>query len=239
MSTCRRRTRSWKPSADAFVAEVLVAMSAGSNRPPSSLVCNRRSIVVVAPTRIIHKPLTLLTPPSICACPLYLGHHAGWDEGAKVTGASMTDWRLQGQERFLKGVSLAKQNYRRYREGWEHDHCEFCGAKFSERPEDLNVGYATTDCYHWICEDCYKDFKGQKGSGVFVGKIGSYKDSRPLCPDLHVPAGKRFDWPAHRRVGSRRGANLVLYRRRQMGRRPRPRGFLLRTWSLPTTSGRR
>ena len=137
----------------------------------------------------------------------------------------MTDWRLQGQERFLKGVSLAKQNYRRYREGWEHDHCEFCGAKFSERPEDLNVGYATTDCYHWICEDCYKDFKGQKGSGVFVGKIGSYKDSRPLCPDLHVPAGKRFDWPAHRRVGSRRGANLVLYRRRQMGRDQGPAVF--------------
>ena len=71
----------------------------------------------------------------------------------------MTDWRLQGQERFLKGVSLARQTYRKHREGWDHDHCEFCAAKFSESRNDLNVGYATTDCYHWICDNCYEDFK--------------------------------------------------------------------------------
>ncbi len=71
----------------------------------------------------------------------------------------MTDWRLQGQERYLKGVSLSRQDYRRYRDDWEHDHCEFCGDKFSERPEDLNAGYATVDCYHWVCENCFCDFK--------------------------------------------------------------------------------
>jgi hypothetical protein len=71
----------------------------------------------------------------------------------------MTDWRLQGQERYLKGVSLSKQNYVMFRESWEHDHCEFCGAKLSERPEDLNDGYATADRYHWVCENCFKDFK--------------------------------------------------------------------------------
>jgi len=71
----------------------------------------------------------------------------------------MTDWRLQGQEKFLKGVALTKQTYRKYRESWEHDHCEFCWAKFSESREDPNVGYATTDRYHWICENCYQDFK--------------------------------------------------------------------------------
>lgn len=71
----------------------------------------------------------------------------------------MTDWRLQGQERYLKSVSLSKQEYQKYRDGWEHDHCEFCGRKFSKRSEDLNVGYATPDCYHWICEDCYLDFR--------------------------------------------------------------------------------
>ncbi|GAB6188179.1 hypothetical protein [Thermopirellula anaerolimosa] len=73
--------------------------------------------------------------------------------------ADMTDWRLQGQERFLKGVSLLRRTYRKYREGWEHDHCEFCGAKFSEQGEGVNVGYTTIDRYHWICEECYKDFK--------------------------------------------------------------------------------
>ncbi len=70
----------------------------------------------------------------------------------------MSDWRLQGQERFLKGVSLVKRQYHKYREGWDHDHCEFCRRKFSERPEDLHVGYATTDNYHWICKDCVGDF---------------------------------------------------------------------------------
>ena len=71
----------------------------------------------------------------------------------------MTDWRLQGQERYLQGVALSKQTYKKYREGWEHDHCEFCGAKFSEQPEDLHVGYATADRYRWICENCFRDFR--------------------------------------------------------------------------------
>jgi hypothetical protein len=70
----------------------------------------------------------------------------------------MTDWRLQRQEKFLNGVSLIKKRYRKYREGWDHDHCEFCWAKFSEGPEDINFGYATTDDYHWICEQCFSDF---------------------------------------------------------------------------------
>jgi hypothetical protein len=69
----------------------------------------------------------------------------------------MTDWRLQGQGKFLNGVSFSRKAYRKYRDGWEHDHCEFCWAKFSERPGDLNVGYATDDDYHWVCEQCFKD----------------------------------------------------------------------------------
>jgi hypothetical protein len=71
----------------------------------------------------------------------------------------MADWRLQGQEKYLKGVCLSKKRYGKYREGWEHDHCEFCGAKFSEREGDLGTGYATQDDYHWVCEKCYDDFK--------------------------------------------------------------------------------
>jgi hypothetical protein len=71
----------------------------------------------------------------------------------------MTDWRRQGQEKYLQGVSLVKREYSAYREGWEHDHCEFCGRKFSERQCDLNIGYVTLDNYHWICEECYRDFK--------------------------------------------------------------------------------
>lgn len=71
----------------------------------------------------------------------------------------MTDWRLQGQERFLHGVSLTQRTYSKYRADWDHDHCEFCGAKFSENSGDLSEGYSTTDGYHWICEPCFRDFK--------------------------------------------------------------------------------
>lgn len=71
----------------------------------------------------------------------------------------MGDWRLQGQERYLAGVALSCQHYRASRDGWEHDHCEFCGAKFSKEPEDLNEGYVTGDGYHWVCPTCYEDFR--------------------------------------------------------------------------------
>jgi len=71
----------------------------------------------------------------------------------------MSDWRLQGQEDYLQGVELCWAPYKPYSETWEHDHCEFCWAKFSLREGDLKEGYATPDRYRWICKACYDDFK--------------------------------------------------------------------------------
>jgi hypothetical protein len=71
----------------------------------------------------------------------------------------MADWRLQGQERYLKGVPLRRAAYRPYREGWDHDHCAFCWRKFALHGGDFTEGYVTKDGYHWICEPCYQDFK--------------------------------------------------------------------------------
>jgi hypothetical protein len=71
----------------------------------------------------------------------------------------MTDWRLQGQERFLKSVAVTWKQYRPYREGWDHDHCEFCSAKFSLCETHLHEGYVTLDGYHWICKTCFCDFQ--------------------------------------------------------------------------------
>ena len=71
------------------------------------------------------------------------------------------DWRKQGQEKFLAGLELYLRNYTPYREGWEHDHCEFCGNKFSLDLDDLQVGYSTQDGYHWICVPCFEDFKNE------------------------------------------------------------------------------
>lgn len=71
------------------------------------------------------------------------------------------DWRRHGQEKYLKGENLIARDYYIYRDGWDHDHCEFCGAKFSLDKNDLNEGYATKDGYHWVCQDCYNDFKDE------------------------------------------------------------------------------
>ena len=78
-----------------------------------------------------------------------------------------SDWRLQGQERYLKGAVLIRQPYRRYAKnpGWDHDHCAFCGAKFmmEELPETLHEGFSTEDQYHWICVTCFEDFRSMFG----------------------------------------------------------------------------
>ena len=73
----------------------------------------------------------------------------------------MDDWRLQGQERYLKGSVLHWARHDAERGSSEHDHCEFCWRKFSTSEGDLCEGYTTSDAYHWICADCFGDFKEQ------------------------------------------------------------------------------
>jgi hypothetical protein len=70
------------------------------------------------------------------------------------------DWRLQGQERVLKGRTLHFSRYTTPRADWDHDHCAFCSTKFmvAVPPGDVSVGYTTDDRYYWICSACYEDF---------------------------------------------------------------------------------
>jgi hypothetical protein len=70
------------------------------------------------------------------------------------------DWRLQGQEKYLKGAALSWKQYTRFSDTWEHDHCEFCWAKFMDAgvADTLHEGYATPDNYRWICAKCFADF---------------------------------------------------------------------------------
>jgi hypothetical protein len=80
------------------------------------------------------------------------------------------DWRLQGQEKYLLGVTLIHCRYRQYPKNpkWDHDHCEFCWSTFMVEvlPDTLQQGYATEDDYRWICEQCFADFKD-----VFAWKV--------------------------------------------------------------------
>lgn len=73
----------------------------------------------------------------------------------------MSDWRLQGQERYLRGIQLSHQNYSKYHVESDHDHCEFCGRKFTAIKSDedsVQHGYVTSDNYHWVCDECFNDF---------------------------------------------------------------------------------
>jgi hypothetical protein len=81
-------------------------------------------------------------------------------------GINMNDWRLRGQERYLKGVFLFWATYSPYREGWDHDHCSFCWRKFAIDGGDFTEGYMTKDRYHWICKECFLDFKYKFGWAV-------------------------------------------------------------------------
>jgi hypothetical protein len=73
------------------------------------------------------------------------------------------DWRLMGQERYLKGVTLTRRAYHPASPQNDHDHCAFCTAKFMDTvgPDILREGYSTPDGYHWICENCFGDFVGR------------------------------------------------------------------------------
>lgn len=72
---------------------------------------------------------------------------------------SKDDWRRQGQEHFLKGCEFSHAQYKPYRAGWDHDHCEFCGDRFALIEGALGKGYCTQDGYRWVCEQCFADFR--------------------------------------------------------------------------------
>ena len=66
------------------------------------------------------------------------------------------DWRLTNQMNYLYGKTLVHENYKKFSDSWDHDHCEFCNDKIGE---DTKLYYCTLDHYHWICEKCFEDFK--------------------------------------------------------------------------------
>ena len=72
------------------------------------------------------------------------------------------DWRLGNQQQYLQGATLHWRRYRAPRPDFDHDHCEFCWAKFAESStvaDSLQAGYTTDDQYRWICEPCFGDFR--------------------------------------------------------------------------------
>lgn len=80
------------------------------------------------------------------------------------------------------GTPFERKAYHPPNENWEHEHCEFCWAKFIDptfseehrrlveaHPEHQTEGYATTGehphgaGYHWVCTRCWDDFAEEYG----------------------------------------------------------------------------
>src|SRR5262249_37184350 len=52
--------------------------------------------------------------------------------GGRIMPATIDDWRLHGQERYLEGAVLHRARYHKPDGEWDHDHCEFCWEPFVE-----------------------------------------------------------------------------------------------------------
>lgn len=72
------------------------------------------------------------------------------------------DWRLNGQDRYLpKGAVWFLRPYLPANPRNDHDHCEFCAAKFMRDGAHgtLAEGWTTPDRDRWICKVCFGDFR--------------------------------------------------------------------------------
>jgi hypothetical protein len=89
------------------------------------------------------------------------------------------DWRVTNHGEYLQGATFVRKPYRVWSAEWEHDHCEFCHAKFidpafseahaalasgddtaqTEGYAALGTGPEGEDDYHWVCASCFGDFR--------------------------------------------------------------------------------
>jgi hypothetical protein len=73
------------------------------------------------------------------------------------------DWRLTNQENYLAQKQVIHTEWEPRQANWNHDHCAFCSKTIDH---STGKAYCTTDKYHWICDDCFTDFKDMFGWSV-------------------------------------------------------------------------
>ena len=91
--------------------------------------------------------------------------------------ADDSDWRLLGQEKWLAGRTLIWKRWSPYKPGWDHDHCEFCTVHLADRTlsDDADTqleGYVTEDDQHWVCRNCFRDFRDRFKWTPVGGPVG-------------------------------------------------------------------
>lgn len=71
------------------------------------------------------------------------------------------------QDSFLAGKRLTYTRFTATPDK-DHEHCNLCGAKFSERGGlDLSHGYTTPDGIAWICPECLLFYSDRYGWKVY------------------------------------------------------------------------
>lgn len=72
-----------------------------------------------------------------------------------------------GQESYLCGRSMRLARWTPYRQGWDHDHCDFCAAEISDDPTGhaayKEAWVTADDDYSWVCPECFNDFRERFG----------------------------------------------------------------------------
>ena len=106
------------------------------------------------------------------------------------------DWRLTGQEKYLHGAKLVRKAYHAQSATSEHEHCEFCWAKFMDpafseehrefivaNPDVLTEGFAVQgrspgggldDDFWWVCPGCVADMTERFEWTVVDGYTGCW-----------------------------------------------------------------
>lgn len=78
------------------------------------------------------------------------------------------DWRLRGDPDPLQGRLFRWATWWSSGPGWDHDHCDYCGAGISNLPgDDYDSAWVTADDnYYWVCPVCFEDFRERFGFQV-------------------------------------------------------------------------
>src|SRR5260370_22851931 len=118
------------------------------------------------------------------------------------------DWRLRSQEDYVNGATVLRKRCKAWSADWEHDHCEFCWAKFmdpafspeharfiAKHPEVLTKGYAV------------QGRRPDETDGPVMGRIysadGAIEEKAPsptrddywwICPQCVADFAERFQW---------------------------------------------
>lgn len=61
---------------------------------------------------------------------------------------------------FLVGKRLFSREFKQSKTS-DHEHCNMCGAKFSENSNDLHYGFSTEDQIGWVCPECFEYYKNE------------------------------------------------------------------------------